>query len=468
MPVSEQPRPEQPRPAATTQPAYTPVRWNEDYGYLKDPAKRTDPFDPIKYIPLNEQGDWYLSLGGQARSRYELFDNFNFGAGPQDGNGFHLLRLLGHADAHFGPNLRTFMQVKSAFADGRDLDPRPIIDEDDFDIEQAFADVKIPFDGGGSVTLRGGRQNLLYGAQRLISPLDWTNTRRTFDGGKASIAFPKNNTLDLFYVHPVLVDEKELNSFNDNVAFAGAYDVLLLPDLIQDARSKLELYALYLDNRAALFAQGMGQEERYTLGARFWTNPNSWDLDLEAAYQFGEFGDGGDISAWMVAFEAGYTFADATFSPRLYLGFDVASGDDDPGDEDLGTFNQLFPLGHAYFGYIDVVGRQNIVDLHPGLELTLLQNRNKVKKLALRADYHLFWRYSDDDALYNAAGTVLRPAGGSDEHFVGSEIDLLLNWQIDRHLAAYIGYSHLFAGDFIDETGAATGFDEDIDFFYVA
>jgi hypothetical protein len=29
-----------------------------------------------------------------------------------------------------------------------------------------------------------GRQELLYGAQRLISPLDWANTRRTFEGGK--------------------------------------------------------------------------------------------------------------------------------------------------------------------------------------------------------------------------------------------------------------------------------------------
>ena len=34
--------------------------------------------------------------------------------------------------------------------------------------------------GGATVTLRGGRQDLLFGAQRLIGPLDWSNTRRTF------------------------------------------------------------------------------------------------------------------------------------------------------------------------------------------------------------------------------------------------------------------------------------------------
>ena len=66
-------------------PQYTPVRWNEDYLYLRDPARRTDLFDPIKYIPLNEEGDWYLSLGGQARYRYEWFENANFGAGQIEG-----------------------------------------------------------------------------------------------------------------------------------------------------------------------------------------------------------------------------------------------------------------------------------------------------------------------------------------------------------------------------------------------
>src|SRR5688572_348895 len=59
-------------------PAYTPLRWNEDYSYLKDPARRTDPFDPIKYIPLSGDGDIWLSLGGQYRYRYELFSGVNF------------------------------------------------------------------------------------------------------------------------------------------------------------------------------------------------------------------------------------------------------------------------------------------------------------------------------------------------------------------------------------------------------
>src|SRR3954467_10292768 len=54
---------------------YQRLRYDEDYTYLRDPAKRSDVWDPIKYIPLNDTGDSYLSLGGEARERYELYNN---------------------------------------------------------------------------------------------------------------------------------------------------------------------------------------------------------------------------------------------------------------------------------------------------------------------------------------------------------------------------------------------------------
>src|SRR4051812_22767795 len=169
-------------------PAYTPVRWNEDYGYLKDTAKRTDPFDPIKNIPLGPEG-FYLDVGGQVRERYEYFNNNNFDAGPQDEDGYFLHRILLHTDLHLGPNLRVFAQGKSSLIDDRDGGPRPQ-DADEVDVQQLFFDVKVPLPTGAkdSSTLRVGRQDLIYGAQRFISPLDWTNARRTFEGFKLSTA----------------------------------------------------------------------------------------------------------------------------------------------------------------------------------------------------------------------------------------------------------------------------------------
>jgi len=455
--ASAQTKPVPPAPP----PAYTPVRWNEDYSYLKDKSARTDFFDPIKYIPLGAD-DFYISLGGQFRERYEYFDNNLFGAGPQDDNGYFLHRLMLHADLHATKYFRFFVQGKSALIDGREGGPRAT-DSDESDVQQVFFDVKAPLPTGekDSITLRLGRQDLLYGAQRLISPLDWANTRRTFEGGKVSASLGKQ-TLDAFWVRPVIVENEEPNSQDSDTDFFGLYDTIAMPDLIAKGdASKLEVYALGLNRHSG--PTNVIESDTYTLGTRFYTNPKPFDLDVEADYQFGDFG-AGDISAWSLAAEGGYTFAEAPLTPRLFLGFDIASGDQDPTDPDRQTFNQLFPLGHAYFGYIDVIGRQNIVDLHPGTELQILQNMKYAKKLSLRGDYHMFWRQSDDDAVYNAAGGVLRADGGSDKAYIGSEVDLLLNWQIDRHMNFYVGYSHFFAGEFIEDTGPS----EDIDFAYTA
>jgi hypothetical protein len=61
--AQDEPAPDRPPPFAT-------LRHDEDYSYLRDPAARTGDLlslEPIKFIPLNPTGDWYLSLGGEVR-----------------------------------------------------------------------------------------------------------------------------------------------------------------------------------------------------------------------------------------------------------------------------------------------------------------------------------------------------------------------------------------------------------------
>src|SRR3954470_22894774 len=79
-------------------PAYQKLRYDEDYLYLRDPAKRSDIWDPIKYITLNSAGDWYLSLGGEARERYEFYNNYRWNPASPDDDGYLLQRYLLHAD----------------------------------------------------------------------------------------------------------------------------------------------------------------------------------------------------------------------------------------------------------------------------------------------------------------------------------------------------------------------------------
>jgi hypothetical protein len=442
-------------------PAYKTERWAEDYTYLRDPANRTEWLDSLKYIPLNDGGDWYLTLAGQVRDRYEFFNNFNFGAGPQDPNGYNLFRAYGSADVHLTQYFRVFVEGTSAFENGRNGGPRGT-DEDQLDLEQAFADINLPIDKDTRFTFRYGRQEMPFGAERLIGISDFSNVRKHFDGFRLFLT-SKSNDLQAFAVRPVVIDRYDFDPTNNAVLFGGVYDTLSLPDLITGAGSKLEGYWLYLEqDNFAYPTDGAGREERYTVGTRFTTNPKPFDLDLELDYQWGRF-NGENISAYSLALDTGYTAATLPLTPRLFLGFDIASGDRHPGGGQE-TFNQLFPSGHTYFGYIDEIGRQNILDLHPGVEMTLVHGARYAEQVTMRAEYHQFWRQSDNDAVYNTAGAVVRAGTTSGSRSIGGELDLLLRWQISRHLGAYVGYSHFWAGTFIADTGPS----DDIDFAYAA
>jgi Alginate export len=446
-------------PPAGSPPVFTALRYDEDYSYLKDPTARTDALDPIKYISLSEHSDSYLTLGGQVRDRYEYFQNYLFGSGPQDPNGYNLLRVMANADLHLGPNVRVFVQGISATEQGRVGGPRPS-DVDDIAVHQAFVDITIPLATDASFTLRGGRQVIIFGDQRLIGVSDFTNVRRTFDGVRGTLTTP-GNTLDVFYARPVQVLPYSLDDDVPDTFIAGVYDTWEVPGVLAKAKTKLEMYAFYVERQSITFNQTTAGETRYTLGARLTANPKPLDFDLETDYQVGRF-NAEATHAFSIAAIAGYTLEDAMFRPRTFLGFDIASGgrSSNPGD----AFDQLFPSGHDQFGIIDAIGRQNIIDVHPGFTLTLLENKPGAERLTLLAQYRQFWRESNQDAVYTSSGSILRTSGGSNASAIGGEMDLQVNWQINRHFSAYAGYCHFFHGAFI----AATGPHSDIDFAFSA
>src|SRR4029453_4828918 len=146
---------------------------------------------------------------------------------------------------------------------------------------------------------------------------------------------------------------------------------------------------------------------------------DAWDYNVEGTVQFGTFG-GGDILAWWLASDTGYTFEKGPMTPRLGLNLHVISGDTDPNDDDLGTFNALFPRA-AYFGEIALVGAANIFDVHPSLDLHV------TPQLTVSADWDVFWRYSTDDGIYDAGGFPLRPAVG-DARFIGHQPGIGISW----------------------------------------
>jgi hypothetical protein len=102
-------------------------------------------------------------------------------------------------------------------------------------------------------------------------------------------------------------------------------------------------------------SRGSGEELRHTLGSRFFGRSGNWRWDVEGHLQFGRFA-GGDILAWSAASDVRYTFAGLPLEPFVGLRANAISGDRNPSDHRLGTFNALFPKG-KYFGEVGLIGR---------------------------------------------------------------------------------------------------------------
>lgn len=427
---------------ATPDRAYKLLREDEDWSFLKDKNLRQDFWDPIKYFPLRDgRKDWYLTVAGEAREVWEQIGNDNWGQSPY-WNGYLNERYDLATDLHYGPHLRTFLELKSGINSWRAGGPRPI-DEKRLDFQAGFLEVS-DATSWGSIQLRAGRQELEYGSGRLVDVREGPNVRLSFDGFLARVL-----------VHSWQVDgiafrpDQDNPGFFDNApdhtaGFWGVYATHPLP-----AKTLLDLYYLGQDRKDGAFERGAAHEIRQSIGGRL-SRPEEnerpgWDFDDEALWQFGSFGTAG-IRAWTVATETGYRIPTIPLKPRFSAKADISSGDH-PSTSTLGTFNPLYPKGN-YFGVLATTGPGpiNFIDLHPHVEVWTPHN------VSLSADWIFQWRQSLDDGVYAVPGFLIRAADGSRARFVGNRPGTEVHWQTNRHLWFQGDYGIFYAGKFLKET----------------
>ena len=425
------------------------------------PATPPDPFLAIRHVNLGGNGAVWVEFGTQLRERVESWRNFNFGARPpapttlETSDAFALTRALVSVDLHAGAHLRLFAQGKSSFSTTRTLaGGRRPSDVDEIDVHQLYAEVD-----GGAFSLRAGRLEMAYGRERLVSALDWANTKRSFDGVTAGYR-ARNGSVTLFWARPVVVRLYQADRRDATTSLFGVYGAL------QPARSAMGAEVYWMGQRRDSGAVGwngtVGREMRHTVGVRLWgptRGKSALDLEGEAAMQFGAVGSNA-IRASMFAGQVGYTFRRARGVPRISVNLDYASGDAAPGGQ-VGTFSQLNPQPHPFLGFADIAGRQNIVDVSGGVAMRVWRT------LVGAAEYHALRRASARDGFYAVSGVVSRSGSFGTSAGIASELDLSFRWPVDRYKRLLAGWSHVFPGAFIRQGGSASGADKPIDFVYL-
>jgi len=352
-------------------------------------------------------------------------------------------------------------------------------ESDTIDLHQAY--VTIGNHKEFPVSLKVGRQELSYGEERLVGAFAWNNIGRAFDAVKLRW---QNEWFgaDFFASHPVIPEDGKFDEENSHDWFSGVYATSM-----KIPKNILDVYFLSRNtDRQAInivaspqFGQPTARDI-YTVGGRLKSKPGeigNWDYSLEGAYQFGDFAATATSArlaqdAYMFVVQGGYTFADLWATPRLGVEFDYSSGDGNSKDGAHGTFENLFPTNHKFYGSMDFISLQNIEDA--GVNLAF----KPTPRMSVAFMGNAFWLADTHDAFYNVAGgargTAATPTGTgyginpSYGNFAGSELTAVAGYALTRNAQIEAGFGHFFTGNYIDQSLRAPAFgSKDANYVYI-
>jgi hypothetical protein len=405
------------------------------------PAGAQTSTPPPQTALANLKMPGWLRVGVEHRGRLEGFTGAGFSADREDV--YWLNRFRATARMSLRPWLSATIQGQDARVEGRNGAPAGAPFRDQFDLRLAHADAG-SFEKS-RVAVRAGRQELVFGDQRLVGHANWLNTARSFDGARVVMRHEKVR-IDAFAASVVTPQIDRFNESGHGNYFYGL-DAPLTVFPLGGVLEPYEFIRTASNLRTESGAPGdlMSSTTGFRVAGRM--SPKT-DYNAEMAIQRGSLGTD-RISAWAGHCLVGRTIPAGRMSYRLFGEYNYASGDKTPGDTTRGTFDQLYPTAHDKLGLADQVGWKNIHHLRMGLEF------RPRSQLLFSGGYHSFWLASASDALYNAGGGVLaRIAGltadaGALNRHVGQELDVQATYTPSVRVQVTGGYAHLFAGPFL-------------------
>jgi hypothetical protein len=281
-----------------------------------------------------------------------------------------------------------------------------------------------------SFSLQAGRQELRYDkSQRLMSFNDWAPRGRTHDAivfkyenanSKLHIGGAFNQSQDkTFETHYPLDNYKTLNYlwYNTNLTPSLNTSFHFIADGFEHPDDPEEFNV------------------RLTWAGFLTYNPGSFELRFQPAFQHGKTESGQDISAFYTLLEAHTNWSD---NVNTTAGFELFSGNDaeDPGDK-FNAFSDLYGVGHARNGFMDYFISFPNHTKNAGLINPYIRNNFKVSdNTTLSADLHLF--FIQNNFVYESE-TI--------DKYLGTEVDLTVNYRFNDITRIFAGYSVLFASE---------------------
>jgi hypothetical protein len=412
-----------------------------------------------------------LTISGDLRVRPEFRNNLTFGAAKNNTFIVQQWARLGF-NYSISPDVTFFFQGQHSKnwgvnAPGPQVAPDANGTNGTLFARQAFMLVRnflVP-----NLTIKAGRQLVVWGNHRMFGHFDWNNVGWTHDGLTANYKLSKSTTLQLGWLRTAERNCRGPATGNciTNSTLRGPATDATDDGNVVFVRAPMKVAGVVLEPTYIWHDGGTGgmnaprpaNQSRHTLGGRavkkFAAGSARVDLTLEGYYQFGEIGMGGnattggprnmDIEAYAFHIDGGVTLP-VPMQPRLSAEFNTASGNKGDGKER--GFDQLYPTNHIHFGYMDRMSWKNMNHLAFGLQMRPNADSH------FEVTGHLFSKQESSDRWYHAGqGAMPVPNAASNTSTdLGEEIDVVYThfFTPGNHVAWQIGGGVFLPGEFID------------------
>lgn len=346
-------------------------------------------------------------------------------------NTYTLLRTRLALEALPVENVRVLIQARDSRVFGTEKDAtgfNTVADTRNLDLHQGYIEAKKLFID--EFMIRLGRQELVYGSERMLGGVGWSNIGRVFDGGLARIDLA-SLSIDLFAMNTGEVQPYPTVATPIGVAFfpdTGSDFYGMYLTIKEFPGHKIDVYTLYQWNRSRTLT-GSFDLSRGTVGSYAKGKFDSFDYEGELAYQAGAR-KGKEIGAFLISGAVGYSIPDMVLS-RVGAGIDFLSGTEIGAAKDA-SFDPPFATGHKFYGFMDYF--INIPAQTGGLGLM---------DAMLRATLTFDDKVSTNIWLHHFD---LHQKDASGERGLGHELDITTLYKYNKNLSFEVGASAFVPG----------------------
>lgn len=289
--------------------------------------------------------------------------------------------------------------------------------------------------------LRVGRQEVAYGDERLVGPLDWASLARSFDGVRAhhvvgDFSFDAMAAIVSYQqrltVQAATPTTPAVYARTGGDTFAAAQLGFAPADAFHG-----ELLYLYRRDRATVAVptndrriSAISLRAAGDVGSRF-------RYVAEGIFEFGA-----DQRAQFLAYAAlADVFVKFPSAAPTTLGTGFALGSGDRAGR-VGEFENFFPTNHKFYGYADLFGLRNLVEGHASITQQFAERKAQVQLQA-----YAFFLEQTTARWTNAGGAVVAAANASNtDRYVGFETDATVSYRVHELFTVSGGYSIFVPG----------------------